>query len=355
MAEIQRERRLIMIRFECDYSEGAHPDVLKKLIDTNFEQTEGYGEDPYCAKAAHIIRQKLGDDHAAVHFLVGGTQTNLTLISAALRPHQGVISAQTGHINVHESGAIEATGHKVLAQASEDGKLTSDMIQAACDDHFGDVTHEHMVQPKLVYISNPTEIGSIYSLAELTLIRDVCRSNNLFLYMDGARLGYALCARGNDLDLQAIHALCDAFYIGGTKNGALFGEALVIRNDELKADFRYIMKQKGGLLAKGRLLGLQFLALFEDGLYFEMAQHANQMAMLIKEACERKGYDFLVPSVTNQQFPVIPNIVLDQIAQKYAFSFWKKVDDTHSAVRFCTSWATSEQNVKELAAEIEKA
>lgn len=343
-----------MIRFECDYSEGAHPKVLQKLIDTNYEQTAGYSEDNYCVQAARRIKGRCGRPDADVHFLVGGTQTNLTLISAALRPHQGVISAATGHINVHESGAIEATGHKVLEIVCTDGKLTAVQIKKVCDDHYNDVTHEHMVQPRLVYISNPTEIGTMYSLTELAAIREVCTRNHLYLYLDGARLGYALCAQGNDLELVDIADLCDAFYIGGTKLGTLFGEALVICNEELKRDFRYIIKQKGGLMAKGRLLGLQFLALFENDLYLEIARHANDMAMLIKQACERAGFPFLIPSCTNQQFPILPDELLAEIGRNFTYSFWEKTDDSHSAVRFCTSWATKETDVAELINEIEK-
>lgn len=344
-----------MIRFNCDYSEGAHPKVLEKLIQTNLEQTEGYGVDIYCLKAAGLIKEKCERQDVDVHFFVGGTQVNLTVISAALRPHQGVIAANTGHINVHESGAIEATGHKVLALSNFNGKLTANQIQTICDDHFNDDSYEHIVQPKLVYISNPTEIGSIYSKAELTEISDTCKKNDLFLYMDGARLGYGLCAEDNDLDLPAITQLCDAFYIGGTKIGTLFGEALVISNEILKKDFRYILKQKGGMLAKGRLLGLQFVALFENDLYFEMASHANKMAILIKEAFIKKGYGFLVPSTTNQQFPIVPNEVLEKLRENFEYSFWQKIDDRHSAVRFCTSWATDLNAVEQLIAEIEKA
>ena len=343
-----------MIDFRCDYSEGAHPKVLEKLIKTNLEQTAGYGEDQYCLKAAQLIKEKCMRSDVDVHFFVGGTQTNLTVIAAALRPHQGVITAETGHINVHESGAIEATGHKVLALQSVDGKLTAPQIQAACDDHFNDEAHEHMVKPKLVYISNSTETGSIYCRDELLAISETCRKNNLILYVDGARLGYALCAKDNDLDLPTLAQICDVFYIGGTKNGALFGEALVICNQKLKEDFRYIIKQKGGMLAKGRLLGLQFVALFEDNLYFDMAQHANKMAMLIKEACIKKGYDFLTPSNTNQQFPIMPNEVLKKLNESYAYSFWQKIDDKHSAVRFCTSWATDVNAVQQLIDDIEK-
>ncbi|WP_101910892.1 threonine aldolase family protein [Marasmitruncus massiliensis] len=342
-----------MTRFQCDYSEGAHPSILKKLTETNLEQTSGYGEDPYCSKAAALIREKCGRQDIDVHFLVGGTQTNLTVLAAALRSHQGVITADSGHINTHESGAIEATGHKLLALPGTDGKLTAEQIQDACDGHFGDATHEHMVQPKLVYLSFPTEVGTIYSRTELAAISETCRKNRLFLYVDGARMGYGLCAGGNDLRLPDFAQLCDAFYIGGTKIGALFGEALVLCNDALKEDFRYIIKQKGGLLAKGRLLGLQFLALFENDLYFELANHANKMAALIREACVKKGYTFLTPSPTNQQFPIMPDSVLKKLGERYEYSFWQKIDDRHSAVRFCTSWATNEADVRRLAAEIE--
>jgi threonine aldolase len=344
-----------VIRFNCDYSEGAHPKVLEKLIETNLEQTEGYGEDCYCNKAAQLIKDKCKRQDIDVHFLVGGTQTNLTVISAALRSHQGVITANIGHINVHESGAIESTGHKVLSLPSVNGKIMAQQIQCAYDEHFNDENHEHMVQPKLVYISIPTEIGSIYSKAELTAISETCKKNGLILYIDGARLGFALCAEDNDLDLPEIAQLCDAFYIGGTKNGILFGEALVICNDKLNKDFRYILKQKGGMLAKGRLLGVQFIALFEDDLYFVMAHHANNMAMLIKEACIKKGFDFLTPSTTNQQFPIIPDEILQKLKEKYEYSFWQKIDENDTAVRFCTSWATKIGDVQQLSLDIEKA
>lgn len=343
-----------MIRFNCDYSEGAHPKVLEKLIQTNLEQTAGYGVDPYCQKAAGLIKEKCKRQDVDVHFLVGGTQTNTIVISAALRPHQGVISAYTGHINTHESGAIEAVGHKVLALPSTDGKLTACQIHTSYTEHISDVNYEHTVQPKLVYISNPTEIGTIYSKEELFSISEICRKDGLLLYMDGARLGYALCAEDNDLDLPTITELCDAFYIGGTKIGALFGEALVICNNSLKKDFRYIIKQRGGMLAKGRLLGIQFLALFEEDLYFDMASHANKMAILIKEAFAKKGYSFLITSTTNQQFPIVPNTVLSKLKESFEYSFWQKIDDNHSAVRFCTSWATELSDVQKLIEEIEQ-
>lgn len=344
-----------MIYFNNDYCEGAHPRIMEKLLTTNMEQTIGYGEDRYCLQAARLIKEKCGRDDIDVHFLVGGTQTNFTLIAAALRPHQGVISADTGHINVHESGAIESTGHKVLATPSLDGKLTAAQVRQICADHYEDSTCEHMVQPKLVYISNPTEVGTIYSREELRMLRDVCREFELLLYMDGARLGYGLCAPGNDLDLPAIAGLCDAFYIGGTKVGALFGEALVICNDGLKKDFRYIIKQKGGMLAKGRLLGLQFTALFEDDLYFAISRHADEMALRIRQACGAKGYEFFVDSVTNQQFPILPDTVLEKLSQDFVWSDWQKIDADRSAIRFCTSWATLPENVQRLVDAIEKA
>lgn len=343
-----------MIFFNSDYTEGAHPKVLEKLIQTNMEQTTGYGMDPYCKNAAELIRGKCARPDADVHFLVGGTQTNLTVIAAALRPHQGVIAADTGHINTHESGAIEATGHKVLALPGQDGKLQAAQIQAFCDAHYADESREHTVMPKLVYISNSTELGTIYSKQELVELSQTCQKNGLLLYMDGARLGYALCAEDNDLTLPDLAQLCDAFYIGGTKVGALFGEALVISNNSLKEDFRYILKQKGGMLAKGRLLGVQFGAMFEDDLYFEMASHANYMAKLLKDAFIKKGYSFLIPSTTNQQFPILPNEALEKLKQNFQYSFWQKVDEKNSAVRFCTSWATRQEAVLELINAIEK-
>ncbi|WP_234124326.1 threonine aldolase family protein [Clostridium hydrogenum] len=342
-----------MLSFTCDYNEGAHPKILEKLTMTNYEQTVGYGEDEYCKKAISLIKEKCKCKDIDVHFFVGGTQANLTVISAALRPHQGVVSATTGHINVHESGSIEATGHKVISIESKDGKITADGVQKVYDNHFNDGSPEHMVQPKLVYISNPTEIGTIYSKAELTALSETCRKNNLFLYMDGARLGYGLSSEENDLDLPTITKLCDAFYIGGTKVGALFGEALVITNNALKSDFRYILKQKGGMLAKGRLLGIQFITLLEDDLYFNMAKHADELAKLIKAACIKKGYSFLSESSTNQQFPIMPDSVLEKLKQNFQFSYWERIDEKFSAVRFCTSWATKKDDVLKLIAAIE--
>lgn len=341
-----------MIQFQCDYCEGAHPEILKLLTETNLVQQPGYGEDPVCGQVAQTIRTLCSAPEADVHFMVGGTPCNLTVIAAALRPYQGVISADSGHINVHESGAIEATGHKVLAVPTADGKVTAAQVEQVWRAHWDDATHQHMVQPKMVYISNPTEIGTIYSLAELTALSEVCRRCGLFLYMDGARLGYGLTARGCDLDLPAIARLCDAFYIGGTKQGALLGEALVITSDALKTDFRYMIKRQGGLLAKGWLIGRQFEVLLNDGLYFALSRHANEMAEMIAHAFRQKGYRFFIDSPTNQQFPILPNAARAALMQKYSFADWAKVDDDHTAVRFCTSWATQKSAVDALCADI---
>ncbi len=343
-----------MIYFNNDYSEGCHSAVLQKLLDTNMEQTSGYGMDDYCACAAQRIRQLCGNDNLAVHFLVGGTQTNLTVISAALRPHQGVIGAHTAHVQVHETGAIEATGHKVLSLPSDDGKITAAQIEAAVSAHFADEAAEHMVQPKMVYISNPTELGTIYTLAELEAISAVCKQKGLYLFLDGARLGYGLTANGNDVTMADLARLCDVFYIGGTKVGALFGEAVVISNPTLAVDFRYLIKQHGGMLAKGRLLGIQFCALLEDDLYFKIAAHANALADQIRATLSNLGYALLVPGVTNQIFPILPDSLLSELSKNFSFTEQQRVDDTHRAVRFCTSWATTQENVDALCHALEE-
>lgn len=343
-----------MIRFESDYLEGAHPRIMEHLLQTNFEQTPGYGTDHHSEKARDYIKKICEDPTVAVHFLVGGTQANTTVIASILKPYQGVISASTGHINVHETGAIEATGHKVLAIDSPDGKLTATQIVKVYDAHWNDDTHEHMVQPGMVYISNPTEIGTIYSLKELEELSEACRNRDLPLFMDGARLGYGLMAEGNDISMPDLTKLCDVFYIGGTKVGALFGEAVVISSDKLKKDFRYNIKQRGGMLAKGRLLGIQFETLFEDGLYMEIAGEAIGYAMSIKNAFEAKGYKFLIDSPTNQQFPILTDSEIKKLSEKYSFQYWQKVDDKRSAVRFCTSWATRKEQVEELLKDIEQ-
>lgn len=341
-----------MIRFECDYAEGAHPLIMKRLLETNEEQTPGYGVDSYCDKARELIKKMCGHKDIDVHFLVGGTQTNLTVIASMLRSYQGVIAACSGHISGHETGAIEATGHKVLTLPSDDGKINAMQIASLCKEHREDSSRVHFVQPAMVYISNPTETGTIYSKEELTAISSVCKELELPLFLDGARLGYGLVSPENDLTFKDITDCCDVFYIGGTKVGALFGEAVVIKNEVLKKDFRYNMKQRGGLLAKGRLLGIQFQTLFEDNLYVEISKKAVELALEIREAFTKKGYNFLYDSTTNQQFPIIPNDRLEILAKKYSYTFWCKVDETHSVVRFCTSWATKEENVKELVKDI---
>lgn len=341
-----------MIRFECDYSEGAHPRVLELMERTNLEQTPGYGEDPYCEKARSIIRGLCGAEDADVQFLVGGTQANATVIASVLRPIQGVLCAQTGHINVHETGAVEADGHKVLPLPSRDGKITAAQVRGAYEAHWNDETHEHMVQPGMVYISFPTETGTLYTKEELTALSAACRELGLPLYLDGARLGYGLASAENDLTLPDIARLCDVFYIGGTKVGALFGEAVVIMNARLGRDFRYFIKQHGGMLAKGRLLGIQFLALLEGGLYSDISAHADRMAEKIRAAFIQKGFPLLFDSHTNQQFPVLPDTALEALARSYAFSVWKRVDPEHTAVRFCTSWATREEDVERLLGDI---
>lgn len=334
-----------MIYFNNDYSEGCHEKVLQKLIETNMVQTPGYGVDDYCAKAAAVIKKLCGREDVDVHFLVGGTQTNLTVIDAALRPHQGVLCAVSGHINVHETGAVEATGHKVLGLASDDGKITADQIREAAMDHLNSDCAEHIVQPKMVYISNPTELGTIYSLEELTAISKTCREFGYYLFMDGARLGYGLTAADNDLTMADIAALCDVFYIGGTKVGALFGEAVVISNPAINTDFRYMIKQHGGMLAKGRLLGVQFDALLSDGLYFDISRHANALADRIRATLAELNLPLLVPGTTNQIFAILPDFMLDELSKEFAYNVEKRMDQTHRAVRFCTSWATNTENV----------
>lgn len=342
-----------MYQFQCDYNEGAHPRILQRLLQTNLEQTPGYGEDHYCETARELIRKACGSSSADVHFLVGGTQANATVISSVLRPYQGVVCAGSGHINVHETGAIEHGGHKVLAVDSADGLLSADSVQKVVDLHYSEDGPEHTVQPGLVYISFSSETGTVYSLSQLEALSDVCRRNGLPLFIDGARMGYGLASEGCDVTLYDIARLADVFYIGGTKQGALFGEAVVIVNDALKKDFRYYIKQNGGMLAKGRLLGIQFQALFEDGLYHELSRHAVKQAMRIRDAFESKGFGFLVKSPSNQQFPILSNDVMNALSADFVFSVWQKVDDAHTAVRFCTSWATRSEAVDCLVQRIE--
>lgn len=342
-----------MIRFESDYLEGAHPSIIKRLEETNFMQTAGYGTDSFCDSARERIKSQCGNVEVEVHFLVGGTQTNLTVISSILRPHQGVLAAATGHVNVHETGAIEACGHKVLALPSEDGKITAAQVRQAYEAHWKDASHEHIVQPGMIYISQPTENGTLYGREELKDMHDTCKELGLPIFLDGARLGYALTAGPNTLTLEDIAGLTDVFYIGGTKVGALFGEAVVICNPVWKKDFRYLIKQKGGMLAKGRLLGIQFDTLFADGLYYEISKHADELAMRLRETFIRKGYGLRYDSYTNQQFPILPDEHIEKLRETYSFEFWEKTDDSHSTVRFCTSWATEESAVEALIRDIE--
>lgn len=339
-----------MYSFKNDYSEGAHPRILNALLETNLQQEDGYGEDSYSQKAIELLKGKIGRSDVDVHLLTGGTQTNLIAISAFLRPHEAAIAATSGHIATHETGSIEATGHKVVTIEAESGKLTASHVKAVLDMH----TDEHMVKPKLVYISNSTEIGSIYLKSELRELRDFCDAHNLILFMDGARLGSALCAEENDLSLEDLPDLVDAFYIGGTKNGALLGEALIICRESLKEDFRYHMKQKGALLAKGRLLGIQFLELFKDNLFFDLAFHANKMASLLRAAFEEESFTFLTHSPSNQIFPILPDTLIAELQKKYAFLVWERVDGDSSAVRFVTSWATKEEAVAEFIEDMKK-
>jgi len=343
-----------MFYFNNDYSEGCHEKVLEALTRTNLEQTPGYGEDRHCASAAAKIRKLCGREDLAVHFLVGGTQANLTVIAAALRPHQGALGAASAHINVHETGAVEATGHKVLWVPSDDGKIKAAQVAEVVDAHWADASFEHTVQPKLVYISNPTELGTLYTLSELEGLCAVCREKGLYLFLDGARLGYGLAANGNDVTMEDLARLCDVFYIGGTKVGALFGEAVVISNRELAQDFRYLIKQRGGMLAKGRLLGVQFDALMEDGLYFQIAKKADAMADQIRASLQKAGYPLAVEGITNQIFPILPDKVLAELEKKYVFCPNGRVDETHSSIRICTSWATTQEAVDALCADLEK-
>lgn len=346
---LYRKRLNSMYSFRNDYSEGAHPQVLQALIDTNLTQTCGYGMDPICEEARNLVRSVCKAPHADVHFLVGGTQTNAVVISSLLRPYEAVIAAHTAHVNVHESGAIEATGHKVCTAFSPDGKVTPAMIETVLNAHGG----EHTVLPRLVYISDTTEIGTIYTKVELTALHDYCKAHDLYLFLDGARLGSALASPENDLTMSDIAALVDVFYIGATKNGALFGEAVVMNVPN--EHFRWHMKQQGAMLAKGRLLGVQFKALFQDDLYTKIATHANEMAYRLRDGITALGYRFPVPSPSNQQFPVLPNDVIEKLnAMGYEFELNGAVDAENTCVRFVTSWATPEsaieQFLKDLAA-----
>lgn len=338
----QEDRRESMYSFTNDYSEGAHPKLLEALVKTNLEQSEGYGLDTYCLKASQALKKIVEKENVDIHYLVGGTQVNLTFISSVLRPYQAAIAVDSGHIFVHEAGSIEATGHKVITRPHKDGKLTVEMITSILKEH----PDEHMVQPKLVYISQTTEYGSVYTTKELEEIYQYCKKNNLYLFIDGARLGSAL-ALEKCPSLKQIANCCDAFYIGGTKMGALFGECLVIINDSLKENFRYHMKQKGALLAKGRLLGIQFLELFTNDLYLEIGKHENKMADMLKQGISNCGYSFYIESKTNQLFPIFTNSVIKQLKKQFEFHVMDTIDDHHTCIRLVTSWATNRENVEE--------
>lgn len=337
-----------MLSFENDYNRGAHSKILQRLIETNLEQETGYGNDRFCASAKEKIRKACNDSDADVFFLTGGTQTNATVIDSLLRPYQGVVSAQTGHVNVHESGAIEFGGHKVITLPEHDGKIVAEELDQLLSTFWGDPTFEHMVFPGMVYISYPTEVGSLYSKSEFAALSEVCRRYEIPLYVDGARMGYGLMSEAADVTLADIAQYCDAFYIGGTKVGALCGEAVVFPRHGAPRHFVTTMKQHGALLAKGRLLGVQFDTLFTDNLYFEISRNAIQMANCLKEGFRKRGFAFAWESPTNQQFVLLENGVLEQLTGQVAFSIWEKPDAEHTVVRFATSWATQQEDLEQL-------
>lgn len=339
--------------FGNDYLAGCHPAIMERLAATNLEQTAGYGLDPYSESAREKIRAAVHDERADVHFLVGGTQTNAAVIASILRPWQGVIAAETGHVATHETGAIEAGGHKVLTLRSTDGKLTARQVHEYARYYQANPAQEHLVQPGMVYISHPSELGTAYAKAELQAISQACREHGLALFVDGARLGYALHAQVSDITLPDLAGLCDVFYIGGTKCGALFGEAVVICNNAFKPHFRALMKQRGALLAKGRLLGLQFDTLFTGGLYTRICHGALAHARRIRQAFEAKGVAFHGESNTNQQFPILERRQADYFVREFGFADWEELDGRH-VVRYCTSWATTAQQVDELLRAIER-
>ena len=341
-----------MLRFECDYTEGCIPEILEAIALHNHAQYPGYSEDACTERARARMKALCGREDIAVHFLVGGTQANTTVIAAALRHHQGVIAAATGHIACHETGAVEAAGHKVIALPSETGRLSAQQIEKVCAAHWSDPSFEHQTQPAMVYLSHPTEYGTLYTAAELRALHEVCAEYRIPLFLDGARLGYGLAAAGNDLSLPEIARCCDVFYIGGTKVGALCGEAVVFPDPARAPHFFTVMKQRGALLAKGRLLGVQFGALMADGLYERTARREVELAWKLRRAFEAKGWPLYYDSPTNQQFPIVPDAALEELAKDYSFSDWARVDGTHRAVRFCTSWATKDENVQALLADI---
>ncbi|MBR5233833.1 MAG: low specificity L-threonine aldolase [Clostridia bacterium] len=336
------------LSFECDYRTGAHPEILRKFIETNMESLDPYGTDSYSESAEEKIKTACGDADIDVFFLSGGTQTNLIVISSLLKSYEGVIAADTGHISIHEAGAIEYHGHKVLSLPHKDGKIVPEDLKKYINDFYSDENHEHMVFPGMVYISHPTENGTLYSKSELETISEICRNNNIYLYMDGARLGYGLMSNETDVTLHDIAKLCDAFYIGGTKVGALCGEAVVFRKEVMPKHFMTIIKQHGALLAKGRLTGIQFDTLFTDNLYFKISKNAIDTAEMLKKVLEEKGLRFAWDSPTNQQFVILENSQIEKLKEKVGFSFWEKYDDNHTVVRFATSWSTTKENIENL-------
>ena len=341
-----------MLYFENDYCEGAHPAILQKLVETNFEKVSGYGTDPYCASAKEKIRAACACPEADVFFISGGTQANAVVIGSMLHRWEGVLAATTGHVAAHEAGAIEFTGHKVLSLPHTNGKVAAKDVENFCQTFYADANMDHLVFPGMVYISHPSEYGTLYTRAELEALSAVCHTYHMPLFMDGARLGYGLVSEGTDVTLADIARLTDVFYIGGTKVGALFGEAVVISSPALQRDFRYCIKRHGGMLAKGRLLGLQFEALFEDGLYLQLGRHGVEQALRIREACLRRGLPLHFDSRTNQQFPVLTRAQRERLEEKYAFTFWEQLDDDRAVVRFCASWATDPAAVDALTADL---
>ena len=341
-----------MLHFDCDYMEGAHPEVMRRLLETNLEQTPGYGCDPHTERARELIRQACGAPQAEVHFLVGGTQTNATVIDGLLRRHEGVLAAESGHINVHEAGAIEAAGHKVLTLPSHEGKVRAEEVDRWIEEFYRDETWPHMVAPGMLYLSHPTEFGTLYTLSEMEAIHAVCQRYSIPLYLDGARLSYALASEENTLTLRDIARLCEVFYIGGTKTGLLFGEAVVITRPELLPHFFTLVKQHGALLAQGRLLGVQFETLFTEELYLRIARQAISTARRLKEALLAKGYRLHIDSPTNQQFFVLPNREIDRLSQYATFELWGPRGKEESVVRFVTSWATTDEQIDALTARL---
>lgn len=336
------------MKFNCDYMEGVHPRILERLVETNLEQTAGYGNDPYCVCAKKKILEACQCPDGEVHFLVGGTQTNATVIAALLHMYDGVLAAETGHVNVHEAGAIEYTGHKVLTLPQKDGKISAESVENYLKWFYADENHEHMVQPGMVYLTHPTEYGTLYTTEELKAIHGICQRYAIPLYVDGARLGYALAARETDVTLPVLAQNCDIFYIGGTKVGAFCGEAVVIPKKGLIPKFFTTIKQHGALLAKGRLIGIQFDTLFTDGLYQEISAHAIRMAEKLKKALMEKGYTMYLDSPTNQQFVLLDNKKKKELLEQVDFDFFENYDSEHTVMRFVTSWATREEDVDRL-------